>query len=476
MLQIILDSLHEHAARVAFSHGERNLSYADLEAASARFARRLAVRGVAPGDRVAIHLRSGVDYPVACLGVWRAGAVVVPVDAAGPVSDLRHRHEVAGFRFMVSDTAPATDWHGVAVITTTGDEEDGPPQALPGNHHADDFLLLFTSGTTGAPKALVHTRDSLLAGMRRDIRTTGYRGGDTVLATLGFNFALGMTNLLLAPLLAGARVIIHNPFSPRAALALIRKHEVTHLVTVAPVVKLLAAVAQPPALPSLRYVMVGGTTLEPAVRADFAERFGIVPAQSYGMSEIGRIASHPHPLPTDEPGCVGTPQVTVRITDEQGRPLPAGTTGSITVQSDSLCKPRYLLSGGESEPVPIQGGFLDTGDLGHLDPAGSLFVAGRRKQFILGPRFKVDPAEVEEVLLSHPAIRDAVVVPAPGRAGYEAVRAVVVSAGGISRPDVIVHCAVSLPSGKCPEIVTFVDRIPRNAMGKVELGSLPDPR
>ena len=143
--------------------------------------------------------------------------------------------------------------------------------------------------------------------------------------------------------------------------------------------------------------------------------------------------------------------------------------GEIAVRATSTCRPDYLVQGNAKEAIPIHNGYFMTGDLGKLSKDGLLKLVGRRKTFILTPRFKVDPREVEEVLIQHPSIREAAVLPAPGKGGYDVVKAVIVKEGSLTEAEVMRYCSYHLSQGKSPQIVAFMNQLPRNKLGKVEI-------
>lgn len=471
----LLQSLERHAPRTAMVHGSVSMTYADLDRRSARVAAALAARGLERGARVGVLVDVGPDYVAACVGIWRAGAVVVPLDTRAGRDDLMHRHSVAGLRCLVT---PREDAVLPGVLSVGLDGLPSPAPASP-HHRArpeDDCLLLFTSGTTGGPKGLLHTGASLAALSERQVASTGMTAEDVVWATIPFFLAVGMFDLLLAPLLTGARVLLTHPFAPRAALVEAAHARVTTIIAVPPIFQLLAAVDGAPAVPSLRRATVSAATLEAGARAGFQRRFGVQPAQTYGMSEVGRIAITEPGADPPTPRNVGRPLIDLRLFTDDGDPAPPGEMGEIGIISAGRCRPFYLLPGGRQEPAPERSGYFLTGDLGQILPDGTLMLMGRKKGFILGPKTKVDPHEVEAVLRRHPAVRDIAVVPAPGRAGYEAIRAVIVGEAGLTAREISAFCAAHLPPGQRPEIIDFVPRIPRNASGKVEIGRLGEER
>lgn len=471
LLECIEKTLATRGKHVAYVHGDRRLTYTDLDRNAGDIAARLTQNGLQPGDRVGVKLEASTDYPAVCIGVWRAGGVVVPLDAALNESELTYFVTLAQVRLIVS--------------STQGTERDSGMQRLrihrPALHTerkrdqpdiAGDLLVLFTSGTTGPPKGIIHTNESAGEMVRRHSSRSGLERQDVVLASSMFNTGLGLYCYVLEPLFTGARVVIAHPFQPRQALDLALRESITWIQTVPAILQLLMTVKPRPSLPTLKTVRLGGTTLDDASRERFYNDFGVCPIQGYGMSEIGPIASTSAEPSRRWGRTVGYPEVDVRLFGDDGSHVPIGEQGEIGVRGRGLCRPFYLMEDGSREPLPMCDGYFLTGDLGRLSEDNCLELTGRKKTFILTPRVKVDPGEVEHVLLQHPEIVEATVLPAPGAAGYEIVKAVVVTTGRITKSEVLSHCGAHLAPGKCPQIVQFVDRLPRDALGKIQIGKI----
>lgn len=472
LFEDIEEVIKTRQSKIAYTHGDESLTYAELDQHAGEVAAELHRAGLGPGDRVAIKAEATVAYPAVCVGVWRAGGAVVPLDAALEESELSRFLDLARARFLVTPSvgAPGSSTsRRFGLQQVSGDSQNDRDSAASSDR---DMLLVFTSGTTGAPKGVVHTRESTEALVRRHLSCCGLSGNDVILATSLFNTGFGLHSYILEPLVTGAKVVIVHPFLPRVALDVACREGVTWIQTVPAVLKLLSAVKPRPPLPALRTVRLGAATLDAESREEFVAEFGIQPVQGYGMNEVGRIASTTRIVDAPSHRIVGYPEVDIQLFGDDTKPVPTGELGQIGVRSPSMCRPYYLVEDGSQEPLPMCGEYFLTGDLGRLTDEGLLELAGRRKAFILTPRYKVDPHEVEAVLLQHPLVMEAAVVPAPGNAGYESIKAVVAASAPLSSMDLQVFCSERLPMGKCPQIVTFVDRLPRNALGKVEIGKL----
>lgn len=469
ILEAFLRSVTAEPERVAFIQGNTQLTFGILEQRSLRLAAGLLHAGVKPGMPVGILVAQGLNFPPALLALWRVGAIVVPFDPGAPAEDRAARESIVDLGFIVSDGNPSLS-HPTTRILRIAELEMAqgaqlPPPVPPGS----EALFAFTSGSTGRPKALVHTHASLSAWVRRSIDPGGkVIRDDVVLAIIPLQLAVGIANLVFAPLLAGATVVLVQPFSPRAALQAAIKHRATAMVTVPGIIKLLADLPESLGRPAFRRINASSATLDISVLERFAARYGARPVRDYGMSEVGLIASTANREETGNRAIVGWPVVDLRLLGEDGQPVPAGEAGDIAIRSDSLCQPYCIGEGGLREPLPMRDGFFMTGDVGRLEPDGALVLIGRKKAFINGPRLRIDPKEVEAVLLRMPGVRDATVVPSPGRYGYEDIHAFVAADASVSEAGVASFCAAHLSAGKRPQIIDFVETIPRNAAGKVE--------
>lgn len=471
LLAAIEKTIARHRKDEAYVQGNDRMTYAELDHKANKVAADLIRNGLSSGGRVGLRLDAPIDYPPACIGVWRAGGTVVPLDPVLKDSDLSYFVELAQVQLMVTAARADPDPSGIRQLSGHQVTMRHCGGVL-NDSSIEDVLILFTSGTTGPPKGIIHTGESAGEMVRRNVSYSGLNSRDVVLATSMFNTGFGLLSYVLEPLFAGARVVIVHPFHPRDALEAAHRESVTWIQTVPAVLQLLMAVEPSPSLPALRTVRLGAATLDDASRMKFHERFGIHPIQGYGMSEIGRIAATTRDPRGAWGQVVGNPEMELRLFEDGEELPPVGELGEIGVRSRSLCRPFYLVRDGSREPLPMHDDYFLTGDFGRLDGDGRLELAGRRKSFILTPRFKVDPLEVEDVLMQHPLVEEAVVLPEPGRAGYETVKAVVAATGPVTSAEILSFCSDRLPSGKCPQIIEFVDRLPRNSLGKVETGKL----
>jgi acyl-CoA synthetase (AMP-forming)/AMP-acid ligase II len=466
--------------------GGEVMSYRALDRAATAFARALRRRGAAPGDRLVLANPNTPAFFAALFGAARAGLVAVPLDAGLAPAELENVLRHARPHAVVVDRRSAAIferlgaplWHADAVDEPADDIDDididdGPP--------GDDApaLLLYTSGTTGTPRAAVHSHAGLLRKVE-DIRAWfGLGEGDSELCMLPTHFGHGLVCACLATLHFGGTLVLCRPFDaellPRV-FALADEHRVTTFSTVPTIVRLLLrnhAIA-PPAAGHLRFVTCASAPLHREEADAFEARFGVPLLNCYGLTEAGTWSAMSPLDPARDRGSVGT-EVGCRfraVGGEERAPLPAGQIGELEVAGPSV----MLGYDGDPEATArvLRGGWLATGDLGRVDERGRVFLAGRSKELIIRAGANIFPAEIEGVLMRHPEVAEAYVVGLDHAILGEKVGACVVRRQGaaVSDADLVRHCREALAPYKCPETIQFVDAVPKTSRGKVSRSAL----
>lgn len=442
-----------HPGRPALAWERGALTYGELEARAGAFARFLAWAGVAPGARVALDIPNRWAFPVALLGGLKVGATVAPLD---PRLTGEER------RAILDDLRPAAVVHEVV-----GDEA-----AWPAVEPAGPALVLYTSGSTGRPKGAVLSHAALAFAVRSWADAVmALTPDDVVLAVLPLSHSYGLNGALLAPLTAGARVVLLERFSPEAVLDAVRAHRVTVFPGVATMFRRLLdhpglAAAD---LGSLRLALSGAAPCPWDLAEEWRRRTGVRILRGYGMTELFRPVSYLARDPLDLPDAVGrpVPGVEVRVVDDEGRALPAGETGELLIRSPAVMD-GYLGAPAETEAV-LDGGWFRTGDLAALTPEGLVRIQGRKRERILRGGYSVFPSEVEAALMTHPAVAEAAVVGIPhDELGEEVAAFVVLHAGARAEPeDLVRHCRERLAPFKYPRHVTILTSLPKGPTGKV---------
>ena len=475
--------------RIALRQGPTTVTFADLENRAGRYASGLAAAGVTSGDRVLVLLRNSVRLFEMIIGAARVGAVTVPVNTRLSDRELRDVAEDAGAVAVVGEgellgRLPARSGERVRLAVASEYESwlaaHGHRTAAPGSP-ADVVLQIYTSGTSGRPKGVLLTDGNLAAKVTGVVDRWGLDATSTSLLATPL-FHVGALSWGLVALAAGATTVLADDARP----ATIARHLVDDGVTHAFLVpSMLGALARevgpvPGAFPSLRTVVYGGSPISDAERQAATTVLGPVLRQVYGMTETtgGFTELEPDPARTDsDPRSASAgrayPWVEVEIHDPvTDARLRAGEVGEVWTRSAQNCIGYHGMPLATEEL--LHDGWLRTGDLGHLDAEGFLYVTGRLKDMIITGGENVYPSEVEHVLRLDPAVADVVVIGEPDPTWGETVVAVVVLDGAARRtPESIIEATRGELAGyKRPRRVHIVDELPRNASGKVATGVL----
>ena len=448
--------------------------------------------GLEPGDRVGIVAANNWYFVVSYLAVLGAGCVAVPINPTSPIPEVQQELAAIGARaVIVGPSAKATvaglDRAALPVLeTVVAANVDDVPGAIgldslleatpvPVMERGPDDLavLIFTSGTAGAPKAAMLTHGNLLANLEQCQAHPGrsQEATDVVFGVLPFMHIFGLNVVLGLSLFAGSSVVLAERFDPQTALESIANHGVT-IVSGAPAMWGAFAAqpgTRPGALASVRVAASGAAKLDHQVQRTIRERFGIEIMEGYGLTEASPVVTSGTGVVAPE-GSIGVPLpgVHVRLVDADGQDALVGDAGELWVKGPNV------FAGYWNDPEATRGaldadGWLRTGDVAVVDDDGFLFLVDRVKDLIIVSGFNVYPAEVEEVIATHPGVAQVTVIGVPHPYSGEAVKAYVVAAPGASveEEDIIGHCEARLARYKCPQKVLFVEEIPQNATGKV---------
>jgi long-chain acyl-CoA synthetase len=479
----VLTGLLESAAAERPRHtalvcGDVRLSYAQLAEQAARVAHGLAARGIHEGDAVALVLGNTPAFVAGFFGITGLGGVVVPLNPAFKRDELEFCFNACGVCAAITDGQAAAAVRRIAedseaplqVIVAGGDAngdvsferlvEDNGPVALDPRHPCDDAVYQFSSGSTGRPKRLARTHLQLCA--EAETYTDWVRRDDRIFCAVPLFHTYGMGCCLLSAMRNAATLVMQeqpNPFvlTRGRAAELIEREAATVFPGVPFNFRLLAEMPGDADLGSLRLCFSAGTALPQATFDAFHERFGIPVRQLYGCTEAGTLTINLDSDPVATAASVGRPtgRVAVTIVDSE-----------VAVRSPALT--RGYAGMAELNRQVFPGDWFFTGDLGRLDDEGRLYLLGRKKLLIQVAGHKVDPIEVEDVVVSHPRVRDVCVVGVKGAVeGEEAVKAVVVGDDGFRERDLIRFCQERLATYKVPQIVERRDEIPKSPLGKV---------
>lgn len=442
---------------------ERRLRLPELDALADGWAATLAANGVTAGQRVAVMASNRPEFVAAVLGIWRLAATAVLLSPAWKRDEVDHA-------LALTQPARAVGDHPVLARMMPMlhlDEPVGagrPVTAAPSPR--SDAVLVFSSGTTGLPKAVRHTHAALDEAVRHWREALRLTPRDRIQIATPPSHILGLLNILTA-LRTGASVRLHPRFDVDQMLQHIENDRITVEMAVAPIA---LALASHPALESydlssLRYIMWGATPVSADVAETVTRRTGVGWVPAYGTTELPVIACNP--IRGARLDAVGraVPGVQVRVVSlETGEPAGPGEVGEIQARSSSMMV-GYLPA--EATAEVIRDGWYRTGDVGWLDADGWLRITDRLKEMIKVRGFQVAPAEIERVLHGHPAVKDCAVFGVPDGINGEAVVAAVATCAPVDAGELTARVDRRLASYKHVSRVVFVPDIPRLPTGKV---------
>jgi len=459
------------------ANGERRVwHFGELIAMSAGVSGALAARGVGRGDVVMTLVGNRIEWVLTLLAAWRMGAIALPMSTQLRPGDLEHRIAVANPALCVGEEELLASMPGGVECMTMADMEDvldeDRPQEIPASiadlAPSDPALIVFTSGTTGEPRAALHTASYLPAQRGQAENWVGSNKDDLVWVTTAPGWSKSARNVFVAPWLTGAAALICDArFDPAERLALCEREGVSVLCQAPTEYRMLAAKSELRPMPSLRRAISAGEPLGADMLEAYREAWDLQIADGYGQTETGHVCGNHLGLPV-KPGSMGKPLpgTQVRIED-----------GELQVRAETC--PTFFKGyiGDEGSPSLIDGGWWATGDLAREDEDGYIFHQGRADDMITSSGYRIGPVEVESALLSHPAVVEAAAVPHPDPERGSVVRAVVVlrdgSAGNESlAAELREHVKSVTAPYKAPRIVEFADGLPKTASGKLRRAEL----
>ncbi|MDA0703324.1 MAG: AMP-binding protein [Proteobacteria bacterium] len=484
--QPIWDHARRDPGRVAVADSNSSLSYEDLRDDVARLALALRESGIRPGEPVLVLLDVCVESVIAYWALRSIDAVVVVGDPTCKDDELAYylsatgaRRIVAGVRAAQALSAPqGTAWHvledntGALRRWSLDRESDPVPAHSPRDLGEDASVILFSSGTTGRPKAILHTTESLRGLHETLIHTWKLGPEDRVLGALPFHTIYGLVFSAASSIYAGASLILLEKFHPERALRAIEAHRITTAAFVPTMALMILNFdgREDHDLGSLRAVYTASAPISELDIERFAAFSGTSLIANYGLSEIPGAAVERADVP-HFPGSVGriSPGFEVCVRDPSGAPLAIGETGEVTMRGLSLMK--GYLGAPEQTAERIRDGWIYSQDIGRVDELGNIFLSGRASEMIIRGGLNISPREVETALSKHADVLDVAVIGLDDPIFGQIVLAVVVPRRAAEeermRGVLLEHCRTQLPPAKVPTRIEFMDELPRNAGGKV---------
>jgi len=486
--------------------GGQSLCYAEADAATNRIANALVASGLSSGDRFAVLAKNCLEYLLIYYAASKAGVVPVPLNyrlappewsyilndsgarlliARGefiaPVDTLRG--EIPRVERWIAMAGEAPGWESWDEFLAEATTE------RPGREVTRDMDLyqMYTSGTTGRPKGAVLTHGAVSANITQASMPFATAPGERVLVVAPlYHAAAGL--LAFATIQAGATAYIQEDFNPAEVVRALSEEDIAVALLV-PVMIQFCMLAVPDAAQRsydrLRLIVYGASAIAEQTLRDAMATFRCEFIQAYGMTETTALATNllaadHHVALREKPErllSAGRPALgtEIRIVDEGGRTLPAGSVGEVLVRGPQLMRGYWNLP--EATREALEGGWMHTGDAGILDEDGFLYIQDRVKDMIVSGGENIYPREIEDVLLRHEAIADAAAIGVPDDTWGEAVRAVVVLREGATatEQEIIDFCRERLAGYKRPSSVEFIDALPRNPTGKILKRVLREP-
>lgn len=443
-------------------------TFGEIEDSSNRLAHVLAARGFAAGDRLCVQLPNCVEVIELFLACVKLGVIFVPINILYREREIEHIVNDAGPKAVIG----AADVRELLGAVGSADGEARIPVSLDGDTPA---AIVYTSGTTGASKGAVLTHNNFAANALNLITCWQITQSDRLLLPLPLFHVHGLGNGVHSWLISGCRMCLLERFEHQKAAAILTEFRPTLFFGVPTIyVRLLET---PPAVAReigarMRLFVSGSAALAPQVLEDFRALFGHSILERYGMSETLMNMSNPY-IGERRAGTVGfpLPGVSVRLVDSEGGEVAAGATGELQLRGPNVFAGYWNRP--DATSAAFTEGWFRTGDLAVRSPDGYYTLVGRRSDVIISGGFNIYPREIEEFLTEQPEIAEAAVVGFPDHLRGEVPVAYIVMRSAVDSRELETRCRAALASFKTPRAFIAVEKLPRNAMGKIQKHLLP---
>jgi long-chain acyl-CoA synthetase len=503
---LLENSTRERPDQVAVIFNEMKLSYAAVNAAANQVANGLAALGIQKGDKVALGCPNLPFFPIVYYGILKTGAVVVPLNvllkpreiayhlrdsdakayfcfegtAELPMGQMGHAayeevEQCEHFFIMTANPAAPPPIEGTKTLGMLMYNQ--PPMFPTVQSSADDTaVILYTSGTTGQPKGAELSHMNMMMNARLADNMYEPNTSDVTLIALPLFHSFGQTVQMNSGFYRGITLSLLPRFEPEAALAIMERDNVTIFAGVPTMYWAMLNVPDAEKkfdldkiADNLRLCASGGAAMPVEVMKAFDAKFKVKILEGYGLSETSPVASFSRMDKTRKPGSIGLPVwgVELRVVNENDEDVPAGELGEIVIRGHNVMKGYYKRS--EATAEAFRNGWFHTGDIGNIDEDGYFYIVDRVKDMVIRGGFNVYPREIEEVLMTHPAVSLAAVIGVPDDQYGEEIKAFIVlnEKAQASEEEIIGWSKENMAAYKYPRYVEFRDTLPMNATGKI---------
>lgn len=497
---MLIETVKKHSEKTAIVYEKLRISYRELYADVVGLSKGLSLIGVKSSDCIAIILPNCSEFVISFYAAAKLNAILLPLNPLFKEDEIKYYISDSNASVIITDITRANACRNVIsqlnrkieLIIINGSypssiyfynliqkETDNWEKVTP---YSGDVLYQYSSGSTGRPKRVCRTQKNLFNQASNCTSTLNLTSADNILCIVPLFHAYGFGDCLLATTCTGGTLVIleqevqdgtpiEMPFifrRPRV-LELIEQEKITVLPGVPYIFSILAGTScgTQADLSTLKLCISAGNFLSKDTFDKFMQRFGIPIRQLYGCTEAGSVAVNLETELGIKYDSVGLPMknVEIKIMDDEGNELPYGAIGEIVIKSETLASGYGNML--ELNKEVFKKGHFFTGDLGKKDENGHIQITGRKKIFIEAGGYKVDPLEIENILINHPNVSEAVVVGTKGLYEGETIKAVIVPKGRCEEWEILFYCREKLAQFKVPRIIEFRDEIPKSPLGKI---------
>jgi long-chain acyl-CoA synthetase len=489
-MHMVNTDIGAHALRggqsVALRSAGQSLTYAELVSETERVAGRLTALGVTKGAPVAVLCENCIDVLLLYYAVGKMGGTFIPVNPSLTAPEVAYILEHSEVAVLLHDEkmAPiaraAHEQCSKVKLIHLQEFQELEPAALSGNAAPaqENFLIVYTSGSTGKPKAVIFDQEAEVAGNQSLIEMWGMNASDVTVVALPLGFLYGLSTAAATALQAGGEVVVMRRFHPSEVLEAFVRHRATVFQGVPTMFAMMLEYAEQNDvsfdLSSMRLLISAGAPLSRELRSRFERKFKKRIDDYYAMTEVrpifGRYSTDMAPVPETAIGKLA-PGALISIVDATGNEVPEGQVGELLVRAPSTTR-GYLKNEALSKELFVNG-MLRTGDLGYRDASGYYYLTGRIKDIIIRGGANIAPAEVEDVLATHPYVQSVAVIGVPDEKFGQLVAAyVVVREGKVDDEELRSFCRERLADFKVPSYFVRSSELPLGITGKVDKASL----